>query len=160
MEDTELRDITDIPYFPFEPGTFYWGIFIVFAALLILYIKIKSKKNKASSKTKALDSAISELESLKRNLKDGADTRDFLFKASLLLRRLISSTTKVDLSSFTETDFENIKKSGDVKIDLFITHLIDLEKLKYKKDSGKDAPLELLTNLIQKLTLYKNGQTS
>lgn len=143
-----LRDITDIPQFAFAPGLGAWLLFCAFSALTVYLALRFSKRGQKRKLTAAFDRCLGHLSALQERAPDIVDVRELLYMASIETRRLLSITSKREISALTPSEIRKIAKdSTNDNLRSILAALLEVEELKYAPPTKKNEAENILQGL-------------
>ena len=155
MHNDEIKDITSIPFFAFEPSLLLWVSLIIIS--LILIILIQAAKLKLSKKTKSdvFSLSVKDLRTILGELAPQSDSRKALTQASLNVRRLLSAVEDSHIAGLSETELKFYADQMQIKcLKDLLTSLIELEKVKYAQHTDYEQSKLMIGNLIAALEKY------
>ena len=154
MAAEDLKDITAIPYFAYEPSLMGWillGVLFLFAFLIIKYF---TRPGSHRRDLNAIEKSLQELKNLKVSVIEKSDFKSITFTASLIARRLLSLLENQGISSLSENEIRSLSKSGSPELRKLLELLAELESVKYQSLFSKEQCLNQLNGLIKQLEAY------
>lgn len=142
-------DITAIPYFPYTPGIWAWGLLLLAALalfiLLQLWIKRGSKKRLQLNRFSWATSEINELLNDNPNL-----TTSSFEKAAIVIKRLIEANEGIAIATLSPSELKSLQDQFSSPVQDIIKLLIEWSEFKY---CAKESPLPNRTNIEDALRL-------
>lgn len=148
-------DITEIPYFAYEPGLVAWlslGLVSILGVALYFYI---SKKTGITSTLSAIKITKKELQKLIGQNKQL--TKPEIEETTLITKRFLSSHYSKDYSSYGQSELENEAKDSEVSaLKNALSTLAELSAMAYQPDDftlSANQTLSPIFTLLEELEM-------
>lgn len=162
MSGQKLHDITNIPYFAYEPGIIAWCILAITVIAVIFYLKKRVLTEKRLAGFNTADWALREIKKSRAGLIESCtDFRPPLFYASIVSRRLVSYFAGFDISALSESELNSKSKEiSNSKLKDIVSVIIDIEHEKYKSSVCGEKAESILKKLEDLLAEFRFSQVN
>lgn len=154
-----IEDLSPIPYFPYQPGWLEWSILLLFVFAISALAFYITRRPRTKIK-QAIEFCLKELNYIEDMLKLPDTSKDqvaeYLSKASILVKRLLSNTEDTNIASLTLKELKELQanlKSESLRT--LIDSLCDVEDTRFHPKIEQSNSSNLIHNLRNSLIEYK-----
>ena len=160
-----IYDITNIPYFAYSPDLRTWLIFLFFCLCFAGGIYLYSRGIRRRTSIRAFDETIMYIENLLESFRNNASTKetsglkDYLARAGISCRRLVSRFERFDISSASANELNLMKQqAADTSLQELTEQLIKIQDISYRPAVNQEMTQKILIDLRNAIRNYRDNK--
>lgn len=151
-------DITSVPHIAYAPGYAEWASFllVVFTFIAFKWLRQIFRTNRRNA---ALKNALSGLERIHADARDGFLGKADLEKGSLIIKRFLSIVGGIPLEHRSSGELaEFLKHANNPEVRTLCDHLIEFDTMKYRQEDTGLLPKAAIADCMLHLKLFAEAE--